>query len=80
MYFSTRSITKSSKAAFCGAVMFGLSSYLATDLFSRGALGEAQAFIFVPIAFAGFYHIMYGETRKCCVFTQSSVLVAVQKK
>jgi hypothetical protein len=64
MYFCTRSITKSSKAAYCGAVMFGFSSYLSTDLFIRAALGEAQAFIFVPIAFAGFYHIIYGETRK----------------
>ncbi len=64
MYFCTRSITKSSRAAFCGAVMFGISSYLATDLIARAALGEAQAFIFIPIAFTGFYHIMYGEARK----------------
>lgn len=64
MYFCTRSITKSSRAAFCGAIMFGISSYLSTDLVTRAALGEAQAFIFIPIAFAGFYHIMYGEIRK----------------
>lgn len=64
MYFCTRSITKSSKAAFCGAIMFGISSYLSTDLITRGAFGESQAFIFIPIAFTGFYHIMYGEARK----------------
>ncbi len=64
MYFCTVSITKSKKAGFCGAVMFGLSSYLVTDLIQRCALGEAQSFIFIPIAFAGLYHILYGEIDK----------------
>ncbi len=64
MYFCTVSITKSQKAGFCGAIMFGLSSYLVTDLIHRAALGEAQSFIFLPIAFAGLYHILYGEIKK----------------
>lgn len=64
MYFCTVSITKSKKAGFCGAVMYGLSSYLVTDLIQRGALGEGQAFIFIPISFLGFFHIMYGDIKK----------------
>ena len=44
--------------------MYGLSSYLVTDLIQRGALGEAQAFIFIPITFLGFYHIMYDDIKK----------------
>ncbi len=64
MYACTYSITKSEKAAFCGSIMFGLSSYLCTDLIHRCALGESQAFIFLPIVFLGFYHIMFGEMRK----------------
>ncbi len=63
-YFCTYSITKCSKAAFCGGVMFGLSSYLATDLLYRCALGEAQAFVFIPVAFTGLYHILYGNIKK----------------
>lgn len=63
-YFCTYSITKCRKAAFCGGVMFGLSSYLVTDLLYRCALGEAQAFVFIPIAFTGFYHIVYGNIKK----------------
>lgn len=64
MFGCTYSITKNEKAAFCAAVMYGLSSYLCTDLIQRCALGESQAFVFVPIVFLGFYHIMYGEKRK----------------
>ncbi len=64
MYFCTVSFAKSKKAGFCGAVMYGLSSYLVTDLIQRGALGEGQAFIFIPITFLGFYHIMYDDLKK----------------
>lgn len=64
MYLCTYSITKSEKAAFCGSIMYGLSSYLCTDLIHRCALGESQAFIFLPVVFLGFYHIMFGEMRK----------------
>ena len=64
MYACTYSITKSEKAAFCGSVMYGLSSYLCTDLIHRCALGESQAFIFLPVVFLGFYNIMFGEMRK----------------
>ncbi len=63
-FFTTLSITKKQKAAFCVAMMFGISSYLGTDLLWRCALGEAQAFIFLPIVFAGFYHITFGDTGK----------------
>lgn len=64
MYLCTWSITKSEKSAFLGAILFSLSSYLSTDILQRCALGEAQAFIFLPIVFLGFYNIMYGERRK----------------
>lgn len=64
MYACTYSITRSERAAFCGSIMYGLSSYLCTDLIHRCALGESQSFIFIPVAFLGFYHIMFGEIRK----------------
>ena len=64
MYFCTYSVTGSKRAAFCGGVMFGLSSYMVTDLLIRSALGEAQAFVFLPVVFAGLYHILYGKLKK----------------
>lgn len=64
MYLCTWSITKSEKSACLGAILFSLSSYLSTDILQRCALGEAQAFVFLPIVFFGFYNIMYGEKRK----------------
>ena len=64
MYFCIVSMTQNTKAAFCGAVMYGLSPYLLTDLIQRAAIGEALAFIFIPVTFLGFYHIMYGKLSK----------------
>ncbi len=64
MYFCTYSVTGSKRAGFCGAMMYGLSSYMVTDLIIRSALGEAQAFVFLPVAFAGLYHILYGKIHK----------------
>ncbi|HPE95063.1 MAG TPA: HAD-IIB family hydrolase [Bacillota bacterium] len=63
-YFSVKSMMKSKRGAFCAAMMFALSSYLCTDMFHRAALGEAQAFVFLPVVFLGYYHIMYGDRDK----------------
>ena len=49
-----------------GAVCFFF--LISTDLFHRGALGEATAFVFLPVAFLGYYHIMYGERRPLVPF------------
>ncbi|OGO90707.1 MAG: hypothetical protein A2Y17_03185 [Clostridiales bacterium GWF2_38_85] len=63
-YFCFNSIVKNKTAAGVGAILFSLSSYFATDLFSRAAIGEAQIFIFLPVAFLGYYHIMFGDHKK----------------
>jgi len=61
MYLCTYKITDSKYASFCSAILFTLSSYFCTDIFTRSAIGEAQAFIFLPITFLGFYTIIYKE-------------------
>jgi len=64
MYVCTKKITGSDRAAFVGAVLFSLGSYMSSDILQRCALGEAQAFIFLPIVFYGFWQIMYGDKGK----------------
>ena len=63
-YFCFYSIVKNKTSAAVGSVLFSLSSYFATDLFARAAIGEAQTFIFLPVTFLGYYHIMFGEQKK----------------
>lgn len=63
-YFCFNSIVKDKTAAAIGAVMFSLSSYFGTDVFVRAAIGEAQTFVFLPVAFLGYYHIMFGDRKK----------------
>ncbi|PKM63104.1 MAG: hypothetical protein CVU97_01730 [Firmicutes bacterium HGW-Firmicutes-21] len=64
MYFSAQIILKDKKAACVTAVLYSLSTYLATDAFVRHANGEMQSFIFIPIALAGLYDIIRGEGKR----------------
>ena len=68
-YFAMRAVTKKDNAALVGAALYVFSSYFSTDLFHRGALGEATAFVFLPVAFLGYYHIMYGERDRWYLLT-----------
>lgn len=64
MYLCTYNVLKDKQMAFFGAFMLTISSYLCTDVVSRAAIGEAQAFIFLPLVFAGYYHIMYLQMKQ----------------
>lgn len=63
MYFSAQVIFKDKKAACMTSIMYFLSTYFATDAFVRHANGEFQSFIFIPIAFAGLYDIIFGDCK-----------------
>jgi len=63
-YYSAEEILKNDVSAlFCTAAI-SLSCYFNTDMFLRGATGEAMAFIFVPITVAGIYNVSYGNEKK----------------
>ena len=64
MYCCVYNITQNKASSCCAAVLFALSSYFCTDMFARGAIGEAQAFVFLPITFLGFYNILYRNMEK----------------
>ncbi len=57
-YFCGKKMFRSSTAALCFVFVYCLSSYFAIDIFSRAALGEIQAFVFIPLAFAGLHSIL----------------------
>ena len=49
MYFYTLKITKNKIAATCSALMYILLPYKLTNIYSRNALGEYSASIFLPL-------------------------------
>ncbi|MDD4474555.1 MAG: hypothetical protein PHV95_02035 [Eubacteriales bacterium] len=63
-YFCFNAIIGNKTSAAVGTLLYALSSYLATDFFWRAAIGEAQVFIFIPLAFLGFHNILFGDKKK----------------
>lgn len=59
-----KAIAGDSNAAGIGTFLYILSSYFATDIFIRAAIGEALVFVFLPIAFLGYYSIMFDNAKK----------------
>jgi hypothetical protein len=64
MYFSGKIIFGDKRAACVASVLYTLSTYFGTDALIRHANGEFQSFIFLPIAFAGLYDILFGEGKR----------------
>ncbi|HAN20139.1 MAG: hypothetical protein A2Y15_01135 [Clostridiales bacterium GWF2_36_10] len=64
MYFSAQIMFKDKKAACVAALIYSLSTYLGTDALVRHAIGELQSFIFIPIAIAGLYDIIFHDAKR----------------
>lgn len=64
MYFSGKIIFGDKSAACVASVLYALSTYIGTDALIRHANGEFQSFIFLPIAFAGLYDIIFHEGKR----------------
>lgn len=63
-YTSFYSIKNSLTKSFLFSLLFTTAPYRLLDLTTRAALGELLALTFLPLAFAGLYHILYGEPSK----------------
>lgn len=51
------------KSVLC-SLLYTFSAYRLTDVYSRAAVGEYIALLFLPLAFYGIYHIFYGESKR----------------
>lgn len=56
-YFSFKQLVKAKEAALVGAFLYVTAAYRIQNMYSRGALGEYTAQIFLPLVLYGFYHI-----------------------
>lgn len=60
-YYCGKRMFKKRSAALCFAFTYAVSSYFAVDVFTRAAVGEMQAFVFIPLAFLGLHSIINEE-------------------
>ena len=63
-YWAGREITKSHNAGILTAVVYCLSQYLLQNVYRRGAVGEMQAFIFLPLIIYGLYSLVFERFEK----------------
>ncbi len=62
-FFCARHISKSSYAGIVTAAVFTLYQYHICDIYTRSAVGEFTAVIFVPFVIAGIYDLIYKEEK-----------------
>ena len=64
MYLCVSRITGSRLPGITASILYGLNAYRLIDVFYRGAVGEIQAFIFIPLIILGLYYVFRGETKR----------------
>ncbi len=57
VWFAAKRISKNRAAAYTAAVLMVFSAYRLSNVYYRGALGETQAAIFLPLIILGLYEI-----------------------
>ena len=67
-YLTAKIISKNRFAGLAAAILFGFCTYRCIAVFYRGAAGEVQAFIFMPIIVLGLYYLFSGEPERWWVF------------
>ncbi|MEK4947774.1 DUF6541 family protein [Carnobacterium sp. FSL W8-0810] len=63
-YISFFNVTMKQKNSLVFSLLYTLSTYRLLDITRRGAIGEVLALCFLPIAFMGLYHIIYGKPNR----------------
>ncbi len=69
IYSCAKKISGKLSAARLSAVLFAFAAYRLADVCYRAALGEIQAFVFMPIIILGLYEIYEGHPEKWYYFT-----------
>lgn len=64
MYNFIYTVTKRKSMATIGAIIYISAPYKLSNIYSRNAVGEYTAFIFIPLVFEGIYNIIYNKNKK----------------
>lgn len=63
-YYAFSRLCRSKELGTLASLMYTFSIYRLTDLYTRGAIGEVLAMIFLPLLMLGMYELFYGESRR----------------
>ncbi len=63
-YYCTKGISKSRYVALLTAIIFTLSQYFIQNIYTRFALGEVSAYMFMPFVVYGLYNFLFEEFEK----------------
>lgn len=68
MFLTIRRLSHSETAAYSGVILYAFAAYRLTDIYYRAALGEIQAFIFLPLIVLGLYEIFNDHPERWWIF------------
>ena len=60
-FYCVNKIAHDKKKAVIGAMIYSLSQYHIANLYVRGAVGEIQAFVFIPLIIYGLYNLIFED-------------------
>ncbi len=63
-YMAVKTMSGSTQAGLLAALLYTLAPYRFTNVYARGAVGEALAMTFFPLLLAGLYHVLVGNKNK----------------
>ena len=64
MYAAAKRIFREDWTAVCASILYTLSIYRISDVFTRYAFGEMTAMVFLPLFLLGLYEAVLGDKRK----------------
>ena len=63
-YYCMHTMSKDTEMSLIAAIIFTLFKYHIYDIYTRGAVGEITAMIFLPFVIAGLYDLIFNEFKK----------------
>ena len=75
MYAAAKRIFKEEWAATLAAILYTLSIYRISDVFTRYAFGEMTAMVFLPLFMLGLYEVVLGDKRRWRVLGVSAACI-----
>lgn len=63
-YYAFSRLCRSARVGLITSLLYTLSAYRVVNLYTRSALGELLAAIFLPLLLLGMYHLFLGDSRK----------------
>ena len=75
MYAAAKRIFKDEWAAVCASILYTLSIYRVSDVFTRYAFGEMTAMVFLPLFLLGLYEVVLGDKNRWPLLCMSAACI-----